>query len=196
MNLFIAHLLSYLFNPLLFFLLMPYLVVLKQTNDTFVALKWTMFSALFVGAGLLIVLIGKIRGTFSDFDLSKRKERAKFYILLWPLLICYVIAAFLFRGMFFSLSIIAIGIVIGLVLFELVNRKIKASIHIGVAVAFAMAIGILFGWVYFGITILIVPLLAWARLILKRHTIEEVFTGAFLGTIITSVTVMLAKVIL
>lgn len=191
-----AKLLSFIFNPLVFFLLMPYLVVLKQTNDHIAALRWAVFSAAFVIIGLIIVVIGKLRGTFSDFDLSKRNERAKFYLMLWPLLISYVAAAFLFRGMFFSLSIIAVGIVIGLVLFELVNRKIKASIHIGVAVAFAMAIGILFGWFYFGITILIVPILAWSRLILKRHTIEEVFTGAFLGTIITGITVVLAQFIL
>jgi membrane-associated phospholipid phosphatase len=191
-----AKLLSYIFNPLVFFLLMPYLVVYKQTNDTVIALRWGVFSAVFVVVGLLFVIIGKRRGTFSDFDLSNRVERAKFYILLWPLLICYVVASFLFRGMFFSLTIIAVGIVIGLLLFEFVNQKVKASIHIGVATAFAIAIGLLYGWNYFFATVLIVPLLAWSRLILKRHTLQEVFTGATLGTIITGITFILAKFIL
>lgn len=175
---------------------MPYLVVLKQTGDVSAAIRWGMFSAIFVVIGLLLVIIGRKRGTFSDFDISNRKERAKFYLLLWPLLICYVIASLLFRGMFFSLSIIAVGIVIGLILFEIVNQRVKASIHIGVATAFVIALGVLFGWGYFFATVFIVPLLAWSRLFLKRHTMEEVFTGAILGTMITGITFFIAKLIL
>jgi membrane-associated phospholipid phosphatase len=171
-------------------------MVLKQTNDFYAALRWSMFSGIFVIFGLLLVVIGKKRGTFSDFDLSNRTERAKFYVLLWPLLICYVIAAFLFRGIFFSLTIVSIGSIIGLVCFELVNEKVKASLHIGAATAFVITMSFLYGWGFFVGTVCIIPLLAWSRIVLKRHTLTEVFTGGLLGIMITVITLTLSKIVL
>lgn len=191
-----AKLLSYIFNPIFFFLLMPYLIVYKQTNNNLYALKWEFFSAAFVIFGLLVIIIGKKKGTFSDFDLSNREERSKFYLLLWPLLITYVIASIFFRGIFFPLSIIAVGIVIGLLFYESVNRKIKASIHVGIATAFVITLGVLFGWTIFFESFWIVPLVSWSRIILKRHTIQEILAGGFLGALITGITILFSKIII
>lgn len=191
-----AKLLSYIFNPIIFFVLMPYLVVYKQTGNSLYALKWGAFSILFVVFGLLIVVIGRKRGHFSDFDLSKREERSKFYLLLWPLLIVYVISSIFFKGILFPLSIISVGIVVGLLIYEFINTKIKASIHVGVAVAFVVGIGILYGWQYFILTAWIVPVVAWSRMILKRHTILEVITGGILGILTTCITILIGKMLL
>lgn len=191
-----AKLLSYIFNPIIFFVLMPYLVVYQQTGNSLYALKWGVFSVCFIVLGLLIVVVGRKRGHFSDFDLSKREERSKFYLLLWPLLIVYVISSIFFKGILFPLSIISVGIVVGLLMYEFINTKIKASIHVGVAVAFVVAVGILYGWQYFLFTVWIVPVIAWSRMILKRHTIQEVVMGAGLGIVITAITTIIAKLLL
>jgi hypothetical protein len=191
----LAKCISYILSPVTFSLFVPFLVISKQTNDISGAIKWTIFSAIFILMGLLVVIVGKKHGTFSDLDVSNREERKKFYLFLWPLLICYLIASVFFRGMFFSLSIISVGIVIGLFLFEFINLKIKASVHIGVATAFVIMLGILYGWHIFAVSVLFVPLIAWSRVVLKRHTIPEVFTGAVLGTIITILTFLIAQFI-
>lgn len=195
-KIFFAKLLSYFFNPIIFFLLMLYLVVYKQTSSSMYALKWGIFSAAFVVFGLLLVIIGKRRGTFSDFDLSNREERSKFYLLLWPLLICYLVVAVFFKGIFFSLSIITVGIVVGLMIYEIVNARIKASVHVGVVTAFVITLGVLYGSIPFLLTFWILPLVAWSRLILKRHTIQEVLAGTILGSIITVVTILIARLFL
>lgn len=195
-KIFFAKLLSYIGSPLIFFLLMPYLIVYTQTRDSITAVKWSMFSAVFVGLGLLLVLIGKRRGKFSDLDLSNREERATFYLLLWPLLLAYLIASIVFRGVFFSLSIIAVGIVIGLLLFEVVNSRLKASIHMGVVTAFVLTIWVLFGLYHFLLFVWIIPLIGWSRIVLKRHTIQEVIAGCILGVIVTGVTFLIGKLFL
>lgn len=189
----VAELISFLFNPILFLFIMPFMVVYRQTTDGLYATKWFLFTAIFTVLGILLFLIGRVRGTFSDFNLSKKKERRIVYTLAWFLSLSYLFIAILFKGIFFPLSIAAIGIVLGLLVFEVVTYKVKASIHVGAACAFVVSFGLLYGASIFFITVWTLPLVAWSRLYLKRHTLKEIVAGAFLGSAITLLTFYFGK---
>lgn len=191
-----ARFVSFVFHPANFFFIMPFLVVYKQTASGFVALKWEIFSSAFIFLGLVIILGGRWKGIFSDHDLSKKEERAKFYGFLWPLAFSYLTVALILRGLFFSLSIVAFGIVLGMFIFHIINRYIKASIHIAISCGFVLTLGLFYGGTGFLATVWIPPLLAWSRLKLTRHTKQEVVVGGLLGIVITLLTFLIGKYML
>lgn len=188
-----AKIISFIFSPPLFFLLMPFFIVYRQTHSGSYALKWQIFSFLFLFTAGVLFLVGRIKGTFSDEDVSKKEERYRLYIMLSFLAFIYFLASIFLKGIFFPLSIVAFGIMTGILVFNFANFFIKASIHIGVATAFVLTIGILYGWSYSLLILWIVPLVAWARVVTKRHTIKEIIAGAFLGSSITLATFLIGK---
>lgn len=192
----LASAVSLLFNPGLFFLIIPFFVVYKETASGLYALKWVIFSSLFIFLGIIYFLIGIIRGTFSDFDLTKKEERKSFYFFAWFLAVIYLLIAIFFKGIFFPLSIFAIGVIIGLLVFEFVNAYIKASIHVGAASTFVVIISLLYGSFGFWGTFWIVPIVAWSRITLKKHTPKEVLIGAMLGSGLSFVIFLLGEQIL
>ncbi|MDO8658482.1 MAG: hypothetical protein Q7K55_07100, partial [Candidatus Levybacteria bacterium] len=88
---------------------------------------------------------------------------------------------------------ISFGIILGILVFNLVNYYTKASIHTGVACAFVISIGFLYGFSFFLGFLWIIPLIAWSRIITKNHTVKETILGGFLGGIITLLTFFIGK---
>lgn len=192
----LAQSLSLIFNPIFFFLLIPYVIVYKQTNNSLYALKWEIFSALFIFIGLLLVVVGRVKKVFSDFDLSNKEERSRFYVYLVYIAISYLLVSLFFKGVYFSISIIAFGILLSVVVFSFVNRYVKASIHMASACAFILTISILDkSLTTFWLTFWILPIIAWSRLYLKRHTMVEIITGSVLGVTITAFTFFIGKLL-
>lgn len=189
----LARLISFLFHPVLFFLIMPFFVEYRQTSSGLYALKWTVFSSLFIVLGILLVLIGIWKGIFSDIDVSKKEDRNKFYSLLLLLACLYFIATILFKGIFFPLTIIVFGIIVGIVVFDIVNRFTKASIHMAVACAYVLSMGILYGPKALLLFIAIIPAVAWARIKIREHTPLEIAVGSLLGIGITLFTITVGK---
>lgn len=192
----LARFISFLFHPVLFFFPMPFLVVYKQTANIFYAFKWQIFSSAFIFLGVLIIFMETIHGDFSDFDITKREERFKFYIIILLLSVLYVTSASLFKGIYFPLSVISAGIAFGVVVFAFINRYIKASIHLCVACAFVLTNTILFGSEAFFATAWIIPIIFWARVETRKHTVQEAFVGGGLGVLITLMTLVLERYIL
>lgn len=186
----LAKFISIIFNPVILLFLMPYLVVYRQTASEIYALKWVVFSASFLLIGITLFLIERLKGVFSDSDISHQKERPRFYAIAFILAFIYFISSLFFKGIFFPISIIAFGIIIALFLFDIVNMRIKASIHVGVYCAFVITVGILYQTF---IPILVLPFLAWSRIVLHKHTIIEIVTGGILGSIVTIGTFLLGR---
>jgi len=149
----------------------------------------------FIGFGIIAFFLGKWRGIFSDYDLTKKEEREKFYAVAAILAVSYFTIAFSFKGIFFPISIVALGIVLGIILLVFINLYIKASIHIAVITAFVITMEYLYDQNTFWTLFIIIPLLAWSRLILKRHTIPELIVGVLLGTGITIITFFAGKLL-
>ncbi len=191
----IAEIISLVFNPIAFITFMPFLIVYKQTGDGLYALKWELFSVGFIIIGLVLLFIGRIKGTFSDFELSKKEERSIYFYSIWILALSYVASTFFFKGLFFSISIASIGILIGVILFAVMNKYMKASIHTGVASAFAVTSGLLYGITPAIIVFFAIPLIGWSRVVLRRHTLREVIVGGVLGIIVVLITFLLGRYI-
>lgn len=189
----VALLVSFLCHPVLFLLLLPFLVVYRQTDSGMYALKWTIFSSMFVFFGPMVFVIGKWRHIFSDHDFTKRKEREQFYLICAVLTILYLSLAVAFKGILFPLSIIALGLVFSILIFMMVTLFIRASIHMASAMGFVLSIGLLFGQEIAFAAIWIPPLVAWARLILTKHTYLEIITGGILGLVITTLTFLVGR---
>lgn len=189
----LAIIMSYIFHPVIFILLIPYFLIYHQTGNFFYALKWELFSSIFIFLGVAIILFEKWRGIFSDFDLSKREERWKFFAIVFAPIMLYFLASIFIKGLFFSTSIISIGILLALILFVVANRFIKPSIHAAVACAYVISVAILYGPIAFFITFWMVPVVIWSRLHLKKHTGNELFVGGIIGTLITLLTFIVGK---
>jgi membrane-associated phospholipid phosphatase len=108
----------------------------------------------------------------------------------------YFLIAVYFKGIFFPLSALALGIMIGLVLLEIINFYIKASIHVAVVCSFVITMGLLYGGMVFLLLCVMAPLVAWSRLFLKKHTAIEVIAGTLFGSFVTSLTFFIGKLLL
>lgn len=190
-----AQLVSFVFNPVSIATLVPFIVVYKYTNNSIYALKWFLFSLLFILSAVFFVLFGITKGYFSNFDITKKEERPMFFVVILFLTILFISSSIFLKGFSFPSTVAGIGILYGIGIFLIVNNFVKASGHMGVATGFVVTLWLLYGINYLLGTIWILPLLAWSRLHLKRHTKIEVLTGIVLGTIITICTFLIGRYI-
>lgn len=119
------------------------------------------------------------KGTYSNFDVSDQKQRRGFYpfsILLFA--ICLILFVILHLP---KVVLVTTASFLGMLLcMALVNFKIKASLHLAIALFIVpkfFEISIIFGlgFLFFGIGI------AWSRLILRRHSAQEISLGSIIG---------------
>lgn len=196
MKLKIAKLISFVFHPVLLALLIPFLFVFKETANFSYGLKWLFFSSFFLfltAGGFYFVRPKKF---FSDFDISIKEERHMFYSISLLTAVLYFIASLLFKGILFPLSIVALGIILGIVILDIMNYYMKVSIHMTVATAYTVSIAILFGIAPFFGFIWILPLMGWSRLHLHKHTDRELLAGMFLGAGVTIATFFIGRSLL
>ena len=128
----------------------------------------------------VIIAIRVRRGSWSDFDVSRREQRSGLYyavaiVLALCLLVLYLTGASpgMMRGLGATAAMLAVGL--------LGNRWLKISMHMMFA-AYCAALVI---WVYPWSAVAIVPFvlaIAWSRRRLERHTLVEVILGLLLGT--------------
>jgi membrane-associated phospholipid phosphatase len=182
---FAAEFISLFLNPLTFLTLIPFIVVFRQTKNLAYSLEWELFSLVVILIGLGILLYGMRSEIFSDFDLSKREERQRFYHITLVLALVFFVITVLIKGIFFHLSAVILACFLVILAFNVVNGFIKASIHLGTVCAFVFAMGLLFGLNVFIYLVFLIPLMAWSRLFLKKHTPKELLVGGLLGTVMT-----------
>ncbi len=131
---------------------------------------------------LSMVYMGKISNTF----ISNKEERHLPYIVSF---IGYIICSFILLREGLNMIYIApiIGTSIGLVLIFVINMKWKISAHLGTMGGLTgglIAYSIIFGANILPLIILSIlasGVLGWARMILKAHTLEQVYCGWLLG---------------
>lgn len=121
----------------------------------------------------------------SDMDIPKREDRS------YPLIIVvmsYLIGTLVLIA--FQAPLITVGLMFcyfsnTLVIF-FINLRWKISIHsMGVA---GPTVALIFSFGYLGaISGLLIPLVMWSRVHLKKHTVSQVIAGALLGLILTTV---------
>lgn len=155
-------------------------LIISRVFDPFVSLS-AVFILLFYGfpkfipAFLLMILVPLIlfiiawKTKFvSNWDISKREERPK---ILWTLLIIEVAACIILK------TTVSVPVLLAFAGFAVITHFWKMSGH---TMAIAYATGLVvrrFGIVWWPV-LLLVPLVAWARVVRKDHTILQVIAGA------------------
>ncbi|MCH7414476.1 hypothetical protein MM213_13335 [Belliella sp. R4-6] len=118
-------------------------------------------------------------GSYSNFDVSNQQQRRSFYpfsILLF--LICLI---FFYILKFPDVVILTtLSFLMMLISMSLVNLKVKASLHLAIAMFISAK---LFGVaIYLGVFFLIFSvLIAWSRKYLGRHSLQELTIGSMNG---------------
>ena len=171
------------FHPIVIILIGVFLLAYRDTNNIVTATYWTFLSLVFSGIISTFVYIGVKKKFFNNLDVSNRRQR----IILYPFAIVVVLLfAFFVHTQHgpIELIIASIFFVIALLILDIVNRKIKASIHVS-AVASLVTGVILVNWGISFFLILFVPLVAWARITQRRHTLKETIVGAICGICLT-----------
>lgn len=189
-----AKVISFISNPVFISLPAPYLIVFKATEDRAYALKWELFSFIFIMINVGYVFYGILRGYFSDFDLTIKDERKRFFIFSSITTVCYLLFVIFLKGPK-ELIIAIAGFLLSIFIFSLVHKKLKASFHVATVTAFVLAMTILYGGFFiFGIAV--IPLIAWSRIKTKHHTLLEVIAGGLVGAFVVFVIFIIAKLFL
>ncbi len=177
----IANLISTIGNPLVLSVLVAIYnnfkhYPLKQ------ALTLTGYILLIVILPIFFYINRKVKqGNFADHDVSARTKRPSLYLMGLGV-IGLMIGVLYFTHQpkdIISGAWAAFGLILSSFL---INFKLKTSLHAGFAFLIALLVvpsDLLIG----GILLAFACLVGWSRLVLRRHTLPEVFMGAALGVI-------------
>jgi hypothetical protein len=182
---------SFFLGPMFTLFPILYVLIAKFSQDHSYILKWTIFSYVFVLIVALFVIFGVMLGAFSNFDVSKREQRPLLFAFSAIIMLCYLVSIFIFNGPK-ALFIALFAVVLGLIAVATVNKWTKASIHMATLTSATLFIGIVYGG-YFFLFLVLIPLLAWARVKMKEHTPLETIIGTILGIVLTLVVYLISK---
>ena len=189
----IAELISLVLNPLVILIPVPFFLVFEKTGNLFVSLQWTGISIFFIFVFFLLILLGIRFGFFSDLDISKREQRPILFLIGMFLTISYLIFLLLFH----SPGILLVGslaLILGLLIIGIVNMFTKVSVHLVVLSAFLTFMVLVEGWEFL-LGFALLPLLAWARIKTKNHTLLQVVLGSVVGILTTIIIYVIVNII-
>jgi hypothetical protein len=149
-----------------------------------VSVRAAMLVAAFTMVPLAVLMLVQVRsGRWGDVDASDRGERPLLFAVAGLGLLAlatYLVATQpvspLLRGLLSPLVLLAGA--------ALVNRWVKASLHVAFAVLAAatlILLGHALGWVL----VPVIPALGWSRLVMGRHRPAELLAGGLLGLFAT-----------
>jgi hypothetical protein len=129
----------------------------------------------------LLIWQRRASGRWETVDASRRSDRPILYFSVFAVMLLLMgYFRFVAQPPIGIQRTVAIALMFGVA--ALLNRWIKLSLHL----AFACFSGLVLASVHLGYglpILLLVPLLAWSRLVLLRHTIPEIIGGGLLGLI-------------
>ncbi|MCS4302839.1 MULTISPECIES: phosphatase PAP2 family protein [unclassified Chryseobacterium] len=170
----ISKVISDFFNPLVSLII--FFVYMSTREYTFKeSLLYFLPILLMIIAPVVIWLIWNVKtGRYTNMDVSNRVQRKTLYVFIAACVVVYLIFHYIRNG---YIDLVMLFILILLFALQISNFFIKSSMH----TAFNIFVAALFftldwkmGLVWLGIA----SLVGLTRIILKRHTVKEVFMGA------------------
>ena len=182
----IANLTSNILNPFSVTLIIILLLSFESTSSTLDALKWSL---ILIALGILpifsviiyLVHNERLDGVF----ISARGQRTKIYWLAGACAGagCVILPYFGAPSMLVATFVAGLSAV---VIFMCINLWWKISLHTAFVTASVTVLVILYGWLA-GVTVVLIPLMSWARIELKHHSLAQVTAGALLAALIVVV---------
>ncbi|MFZ4928256.1 phosphatase PAP2 family protein [Chryseobacterium sp. Mn2064] len=170
----ISKVISDFFNPLVS-LIIFFVYMSTREYSLQESLLYFVPILLMIIAPVIIWLVWNVKtGRYTNMDVSNRVQRKTLYIFIAACVIIYLIYHYIKNG---YIDLVMLFILILLFALQISNFFIKSSMH----TAFNIFVAALFfsmnwamGMAWLGIAILV----GITRIILKRHTVKEVFMGA------------------
>lgn len=190
----LANLITLVLHPLILALIAVLLIVYRETGNVQTAYIWTLISAFFAGVISVFVLFGIKKGFFTNIDVSVRKQRVILYPFAAAVMVMFVLVLLFLDGPKFLL-VGLIAFIASLGILDFINRKIKASIHVATVAALAVGVVEMFGVKAIPV-LFTIPLVAWARVLEKKHTPKETIVGFLSGSILALVGIFVVQYLL
>lgn len=167
------------------FLTVPLFVVFLlfsvESTQKAIYLSLLIIGGIFLPIGVRTIW-GVRNGKYTNLDVSDQAQRQKWFVATTILLFVVTIIIWA-TNQDRTLKLAVLCALLLLLTAQVVNRRIKASMHL----AFHAFLGFLilyFNWMGGVLFLLFSPLLAWSRIHLKRHVWKEVVVGMVLGTVL------------
>ncbi len=172
---------SFVFNPL--FSLVVYFLYFGWRNYTAGEMMQRFWPILAI---IVLPVVGWIlwnvkTGRYTNTDVSDRKQRQSLYFFIEAVMVVYLVFEY-YRHDKMDLVMLLILILIGVL--QISNYFIKSSMHTAFNIFVAALLftqSPLLGLLWFGISIVV----GISRIILKRHTPQEVVAGATISIVIS-----------
>ena len=178
----IARLISIVFHPLVVIMAFAMFYITSIYDNEMALLVMSLIGFIVVLPIVIFNSIQLLRGKISNFDLSDQKQRNKSYPLVLLILILLLSSASWMnvpKNLLLNLGIFAMMLVV----FYFFRNYLKISLH--ASTSFFLTALILFDFGSIGLyAALISILVAFSRIILKRHTIMEVVIGSASGLLL------------
>lgn len=176
----LARVVSQVFSPVVIAVLILWLV--GETVGTVAGWLWLgVYLVVGVGAPTAYVAWLTKTGRVTDFDLRRRDQRVKPFMLSLACMMLVWAGLWLGDGPAAIRTLVTIGIVQGLALF-VVTLAWKISLHTAGVATFAMLACVTHGWLAVPL-LLLIPLVAWSRVSLRRHTLLQTVCGGLVGAL-------------
>jgi membrane-associated phospholipid phosphatase len=176
----IANLTSNILNPFLLALVIIVMLAFEARPNPASALRWALVLAVISLAPVLLIAAYFVRkGKLDSLMSSIRQQRTEIYLLAGAVIaVDYIILRLISAP---QLLIAALGTgMIMILLFMCINFWWKISVHAAVVTGLVTVMVLIYGWLAM-LSVILVFLMGWARVILKEHTLAQVITGALLS---------------
>ena len=186
-----ARIVTFLLHPIILVSPAVFFIVVASGYSVQTAVFWAAIAFLFVIFVALYILAGMKIGFFTNFDISKREQRIYVFPVIIVAGISYLVSLIVFNGprsLFFAI----IYFIISVAILALVTLKIKASVHVGGLTAALISAVYFFNSNYLYL-LLLIPIMAWARIAEKRHTLKETVVGFILGLLLALVGIFIVQ---
>jgi membrane-associated phospholipid phosphatase len=182
----IANLISDILNPIVLGLVLIVLFSFAVASGTLEAIKWSLILITVSILPVYLILFYMVRkGKIDNIFTVVREQRTMIYMVGG---ICAVAACLVLILLEAPPELVAAAVA-GLsaaVIYLCVNLWWKISLHTAFVSASVVLLVILYGWVAMA-SIVLLPLMFWSRVELKRHSPSQVVAGAILAALIISV---------
>lgn len=170
----ISKVISDFFNPLVS--LVIFFVYMSIREYTFKeSLLYFFPLLLMIIAPVVIWLVWNVKtGRYTNMDVSNRVQRKTLYVFIAACVVIYLIFNYIKNG---YIDLVMLFILILLFALQISNFFIKSSMHTAFNI-FVAALFFTLDWKMGLIWLGIASLVGLTRIILKRHTVKEVFMGA------------------
>jgi membrane-associated phospholipid phosphatase len=180
MSSFPARLISNILNPFLVSFAVIVTLAFESTTNIGDAMRWLAISIVLSVLPVFVFVLYMVRIRQLDgIFINPRKQRTRIYVLATCLGIAGVVVLHFTQAPKLLLVTFVTGLV-SIVIFMTINLYWKISLHTGFITSAATIITIVYGG-FLSLTLLLVPLVGWARLYMKLHTWRQVACGATLA---------------